>query len=79
MYRELPRASPRWTVSVIATLMLIALKAFSWMRPHEVARDRGHVIVATFGPDGPLQCSGLDVLRYDADTLHAEFGTRFVF
>ncbi len=24
----------------------------------------GHVIVAAFGPGGPLQCSGLDVVRY---------------
>jgi SAM-dependent methyltransferase len=37
----------------------------------------GHVIVATFGPDGPLQCSGLDVVRYAPDALHAEFGARF--
>ena len=37
----------------------------------------GHVIVATFGPGGPLQCSGLDVVRYAPDTLHAEFGEPF--
>lgn len=37
----------------------------------------GHVIVATFGPEGPQKCSGLDVVRYDADALHDEFGTRF--
>jgi hypothetical protein len=37
----------------------------------------GHVIVATFGPDGPTKCSGLDVVRYDAESLHAEFGVHF--
>lgn len=37
----------------------------------------GHVIVATFGPDGPEKCSGLDVVRYDSDGLHGEFGPRF--
>jgi 2-polyprenyl-3-methyl-5-hydroxy-6-metoxy-1,4-benzoquinol methylase len=37
----------------------------------------GHVIVSTFGPEGPIKCSGLDVVRYDADSLHNEFGTRF--
>jgi SAM-dependent methyltransferase len=37
----------------------------------------GHVIVAAFGPGGPLQCSGLDVMRYAPDALHAEFGTPF--
>lgn len=36
-----------------------------------------HVIIATFGPEGPLQCSGLDVARYDADSLHDEFGESF--
>lgn len=37
----------------------------------------GHVIVAAFGPGGPLQCSGLDVVRYSPDALHAEFGAPF--
>jgi 2-polyprenyl-3-methyl-5-hydroxy-6-metoxy-1,4-benzoquinol methylase len=37
----------------------------------------GHVIVATFGPGGPLQCSGLDVVRYTPDVLHAAFGAPF--
>lgn len=37
----------------------------------------GHVIVATFGPDGPTRCSGLDVVRYDTKGLHSEFGAAF--
>jgi 2-polyprenyl-3-methyl-5-hydroxy-6-metoxy-1,4-benzoquinol methylase len=37
----------------------------------------GHVIVSTFGPEGPTKCSGLDVVRYDAESLHEEFGSRF--
>lgn len=37
----------------------------------------GHVIVATFAEDGPLQCSGLPVKRYAAGALHAEFGAPF--
>ena len=37
----------------------------------------GHVVVSTFGPEGPAKCSGLDVVRYDADSLHTEFGARF--
>jgi len=37
----------------------------------------GHVIVATFGPEGPTTCSGLDVIRYGPDTLHDEFGASF--
>jgi len=37
----------------------------------------GYVIVATFAEDGPLQCSGLPVMRYRADDLHDEFGDAF--
>jgi 2-polyprenyl-3-methyl-5-hydroxy-6-metoxy-1,4-benzoquinol methylase len=37
----------------------------------------GHVIVSTFGPEGPTKCSGLDVVRYDAESLHDQFGVRF--
>jgi SAM-dependent methyltransferase len=37
----------------------------------------GYVIVATFGEDGPLQCSGLPVMRYSADELHDQFGAAF--
>lgn len=36
-----------------------------------------HVILATFGPQGPMRCSGLDTVRYDAVTLHHELGNRF--
>lgn len=37
----------------------------------------GYVIVSTFGPEGPMKCSGLDVVRYDAESLHREFGVHF--
>lgn len=37
----------------------------------------GHLIVATFAQDGPPRCSGLDVCRYDAQSLAAELGTSF--
>lgn len=37
----------------------------------------GHVIICTFGPEGPTKCSGLEVIRYDAESLHKEFGIRF--
>jgi len=40
-------------------------------------RPGGHVIVSTFGPEGPTTCSGLDVARYDAGSLHSKFGERF--
>jgi SAM-dependent methyltransferase len=40
-------------------------------------RPGGHVIVSAFGPDGPTKCSGLEVVRYDAESLHHEFGRQF--
>ncbi len=40
-------------------------------------RPGGHVIVATFAEDGPEKCSGLPVMRYRPDALHAEFGEAF--
>lgn len=40
-------------------------------------KSGGHVIVSTFGPEGPEKCSGLEVVRYDADGLHDQFGKSF--
>jgi SAM-dependent methyltransferase len=40
-------------------------------------RPGGHVILATFAPNGPIRCSGLPVQRHDADSILREFGPRF--
>lgn len=37
----------------------------------------GHIVVATFGPEGPERCSGLPVARYSAEGIHAQFGSEF--
>ncbi|KZC15709.1 methyltransferase [Rhodanobacter sp. FW510-R12] len=37
----------------------------------------GHAVLATFGPQGPLKCSGLDTVRYDADELARVLGDGF--
>ena len=37
----------------------------------------GHIIVASFGLEGPQKCSGLDVVRYSPETMHDEFGDQF--
>jgi SAM-dependent methyltransferase len=37
----------------------------------------GHVIIATFAKDGPLRCSGLDIVRHDAAGIGAELGSEF--
>jgi trans-aconitate methyltransferase len=40
-------------------------------------RPGGHAIIATFAPDGPEQCSGLPVVRYDAQALGNVLGASF--
>jgi SAM-dependent methyltransferase len=40
-------------------------------------RPGGHVIIATFAEDGPTKCSGLPVVRYSPEELHAELGGAF--
>lgn len=37
----------------------------------------GHVIIMTFAVGGPLKCSGLEIVQYDADKLMAELGQDF--
>jgi ubiquinone/menaquinone biosynthesis C-methylase UbiE len=41
-------------------------------------RPGGHVIIAAFAEDGPEKCSGLPVMRYKPEALHAEFGDDFL-
>jgi len=38
----------------------------------------GHVIISTFGLQGPSKCSGLETMRYDAEGLQHEMGSRFM-
>ena len=38
----------------------------------------GQAIIAAFAPDGPSRCSGLDIVRYDAESLLAELGDEWV-
>ncbi|CAN5496920.1 class I SAM-dependent methyltransferase [soil metagenome] len=42
-------------------------------RAADAVRPGGHLVIGTFSPDGPEQCSGLPVARYAATTLAAEF------
>lgn len=37
----------------------------------------GQLVIGTFGPDGPLKCSGLEIVRYDVDRLAAQFADEF--
>jgi hypothetical protein len=40
-------------------------------------RPDGYAIIGTFTTDGPEQCSGLTVMRYDADGLGKTLGNGF--
>ncbi|MEK7857138.1 MAG: class I SAM-dependent methyltransferase, partial [Acidobacteriota bacterium] len=40
-------------------------------------KANGHFIVASFGPNGPQKCSGLDVVRYSPESMQEEFGNSF--
>jgi SAM-dependent methyltransferase len=42
-------------------------------------RAGGHMIMATFGPEGPTQCSGLPVARYGATDLSQVLDEEFEF
>ena len=44
---------------------------------HRALAPGGHVVLATFAPDGPQQCSGLPVARYSPQDLLAALGSGF--
>ncbi|QOZ73100.1 class I SAM-dependent methyltransferase [Bradyrhizobium arachidis] len=46
-------------------------------RLRTAVKPEGHVIIATFAPDGPEKCSGLPVQRHDSASLAAELGPEF--
>jgi SAM-dependent methyltransferase len=37
----------------------------------------GNLLIATFGPEGPTRCSGLEIVRYGVADLTAQFGADF--
>lgn len=40
-------------------------------------KSGGRAIIGTFAPDGPQSCSGLPVVRYDAESLRQTLGDTF--
>ena len=52
-------------------------RAYSESASRSVKRG-GHVLLATFSLDGPTRCSGLDVVRYSAETLGREIRSAFI-
>ncbi|CAM3925527.1 class I SAM-dependent methyltransferase [Vreelandella rituensis] len=43
---------------------------------HSLTTD-GHLVMAVFGPEGPKQCSGLEVVRHDIERLCEHLGPHF--
>ena len=43
----------------------------------QAVRPGGHIIIGTFALDGPERCSGLPVVRHDADSIGAVLGPSF--
>ena len=46
-------------------------------RLKKTVRSAGYVIIGTFALDGPKNCSGLSIVRYDAAALSAILGADF--
>ena len=40
-------------------------------------KSGGYLLMATFGPNGPLKCSGLEIIRYSVDNIKGELGDTF--
>lgn len=78
---ELELATSRYDIwhdrAVFHFLTLPEQRASYVERAAASVKGNGHLIVSTFGPEGPTRCSGLDTARYDAATLQAEFGSQF--
>jgi len=73
-----PRAYDLWHDRAVFHFLTAPEQRAAYVR--QVVRSvwpGGHVIVSAFGPEGPAKCSGLEVMRYDAESLHREFGMRF--
>ena len=43
----------------------------------DAVKPGGHLILATFAEDGPLKCSGLQIVRYSPQDLRAQFDGAF--
>lgn len=73
-----PHAYDLWHDRAVFHFLTTPERRLAYVRQvTRAVRPGGHVIVSTFGPEGPTKCSGLDVMRYDAESLHGEFGGHF--
>ena len=74
---ELPSCDV-WHDRAVFHFLMAAEQRIAYVRNvANTVKAGGHVIVSTFGPEGPTKCSGLEVMRYDAESLHNQFGVHF--
>jgi ubiquinone/menaquinone biosynthesis C-methylase UbiE len=73
-----PRAYDLWHDRAVFHFLTTPERRLAYVQQvTRAVKPGGHVIVSTFGPEGPTKCSGLEVMRYGAESLHGEFGGRF--
>jgi 2-polyprenyl-3-methyl-5-hydroxy-6-metoxy-1,4-benzoquinol methylase len=73
-----PQAYDLWHDRAVFHFLTTPERRLAYVRQvTRAVKPGGHVIVSTFGPKGPAECSGLEVMRYDAESLHGEFGGHF--
>lgn len=73
-----PHSFDLWHDRAVFHFLTTPERRFAYVRQvTRAVKAGGHVIISTFGPEGPTKCSGLEVMRYDAESLHDEFGGHF--
>ncbi|MBA1146791.1 class I SAM-dependent methyltransferase [Ectothiorhodospiraceae bacterium WFHF3C12] len=73
-----PHSFELWHDRAVFHFLVDAADRARYVATLKAALERdGHVVIATFGPEGPEQCSGLPVVRYDEQRLAAVLGESF--
>jgi SAM-dependent methyltransferase len=75
---EFDRTFDVWHDRAVFHFLVDADDRERYLRTLRAALDPGgHLVLATFGPDGPERCSGLPVRRYGTDLMDATLGPGF--
>jgi 2-polyprenyl-3-methyl-5-hydroxy-6-metoxy-1,4-benzoquinol methylase len=73
-----PRAYDVWHDRAVFHFLTEPDRRSAYVRQlYSSLKTGGHVVIATFGPQGPEKCSGLVTMRYNADSLQRELGQDF--
>ena len=73
-----PRAYDVWHDRAVFHFLIEPDQRLAYVRQLSSSlKTGGHVVIATFGPQGPEKCSGLVTMRYNAESLQRELGQDF--